>query len=89
MAVGRGANTLRLFVTCVTSSNKNIIKLYDRNLNDELLEALAPNKTKKEVVPLDPNSNATAAGNATGKNNTTAPVNKTQQEKDILDKMKE
>jgi len=40
VAVGRGANTLRLFVTCITASNKNVIKLFDRNMNDELLDNL-------------------------------------------------
>ena len=44
VAVGRGPNTLRLFVSCTTSAGKNIIKLYDRNMNDELLEDVSQNK---------------------------------------------
>ena len=40
VVVGRSANTLRLFVMCFTTSNKNVIKMYDRNMNDELLDNL-------------------------------------------------
>lgn len=50
VAVGRSQNTLRLFVTCVTSSNKNIIKFYDRNMNDELLELVRTSLAKNETA---------------------------------------
>ena len=36
MAVGRSAKTLRLFVTCYDAQHKTIMRMYDRNLNEEL-----------------------------------------------------
>lgn len=40
VAVGRGPKTLRLFVTCLDMDKKTIVKLYDRNMNDELVEMI-------------------------------------------------
>lgn len=39
VAVGRSADTMRLFITCLDGGQKTIIKMYDRNLNGELEEA--------------------------------------------------
>ena len=36
VAVGRSDKTLRLFVTCTTTSGKTILKMFDRNMNNEL-----------------------------------------------------
>jgi len=36
VAVGRSANTLRLFVTCQDVARKTILRMYDRNMDDEL-----------------------------------------------------
>ena len=36
VALGRSISTLRLFVTCVDINKKTILKLYDRNMNDEI-----------------------------------------------------
>lgn len=36
VAVGRSAKTLRLFVTCYDAAHKTIMRMYDRNLNEEL-----------------------------------------------------
>ena len=36
VAVGRSAKTLRLFVTCYDGTHKTIMRMYDRNMNDEL-----------------------------------------------------
>ena len=38
VAVGRGADTLRLFVTCVEAFGKTVLQMYDRNLNGEISE---------------------------------------------------
>ena len=62
MAVGRGSNTLRLFVTCATTDNKNVIKIYDRNMNDELLENVAQNKSNSFVTKSDKSDSADANG---------------------------
>ena len=47
VAVGRGLNTLRLFVTCRDVAHKTIVKVYDRNMNDELLNNLNETTTQK------------------------------------------
>jgi len=47
VAVGRSISTLRLFVTCVDSNKKTILKLYDRNMNDEI-KILTPTQAKEE-----------------------------------------
>ena len=36
VAVGRSDKTLRLFVTCFDANKKTILKMYDRNMNNEL-----------------------------------------------------
>jgi len=38
IAVGRSAQTFRLFVTCKDKINKTILRMFDRNLNGELPE---------------------------------------------------
>ena len=38
VAVGRSAKTMRLFISCIDSAGKTLIKMYDRNLNGELEE---------------------------------------------------
>jgi hypothetical protein len=43
VAVGRSDKTLRLFITCEDLARKTIVKMYDRNMNDELTKA-APDK---------------------------------------------
>ena len=82
VAVGRGSNTLRLFVTCMTTDHKNVIKIYDRNLNDELLENVSSNKTNSFTTKSD-KSDSTGA-NATNGNGT-----RSFSDKDFIDRMKE
>ena len=49
VAVGRSAKTMRLFITCLDSAGKTIIKMYDRNLNGEL-EEITKEKRNLETV---------------------------------------
>jgi hypothetical protein len=75
VAVGRGPQTLRLFVTCESIARKTIVKIYDRNMNDELLDLINPNRTKKltaaEKEELKNSEEARAAESA--QDNTTEP----------------
>jgi len=50
VAVGRSDRTLRLFITCEDLAKKTIVKMYDRNMNDELKKA-APEKRNLQVAP--------------------------------------
>jgi hypothetical protein len=49
VAVGRSVSTLRLFVTCVDLSKKTVLKLYDRNMNDEI-KFMTPTEILQEVT---------------------------------------
>jgi hypothetical protein len=82
VAVGRGINTLRLFVTCMTTDNKNVIKVYDRNMNDELLENVAQNKSNSFSSKSDKSDSAESNGT---KSNGTHSMT----DKDFMDRMKE
>lgn len=50
VAVGRSDRTLRLFITCEDLAKKTIVKMYDRNMNDELTKAV-PEKRNLQVAP--------------------------------------
>lgn len=36
VAIGRNEKTLRLFVTCMDDKQQTILKMFDRNMNNEL-----------------------------------------------------
>lgn len=71
VAVGRGPNTLRLFVTCQSFDKTTILKLYDRNMNDELVE-LVQSKVRHEqaTAPPGPNPENSSPENIAPKNST-------------------
>lgn len=63
----------------MTTDHKNVIKIYDRNMNDELLENVASNKSTSSSTKSDKSDS-----NGTQSNGTHSLT-----EKDFIDKMKE
>jgi hypothetical protein len=66
----------------MTTDNKNVIKVYDRNMNDELLENVAQNKSNSFSSKSDKSDSAESNGT---KSNGTHSMT----DKDFMDRMKE